>query len=109
MDVYCIGNKDYEGREIWDSEARSLAVQGSGVPDLRKFCRSIPEKANLKEAVQFTSVDVPDLLKSLELWVQSVEENTSTASMPEDLISDLRKVNFAGHDGSYSLKFYTDA
>lgn len=93
IDVFCVGNRDYEGLEFWFPDAKLLAVQGSGVPELRRFCYGISERANMREAEQFVKVEVPDLLQSLRVWVEAAESDTSTPSIPENLIEQLRHVH----------------
>ena len=92
IQVFCVGNKDYEGHDYWEPQSRKLAVQGSGIPDLRRSCYSIVEGDSLREAKHFLEVEVPDLVHSIKLLKEAVAETDSTPSLPIDLIEKLQDV-----------------
>ena len=89
--VFCIGNKDYEGHEIDYAEARALAINGSGVPELRDFCHSVVAKAQFRASNHFIETQIPDLIQSLKLWVEAAGDDPG-AVIPPNVLPDLREV-----------------
>lgn len=69
--VFCIANKDYEGNDFNNSAAHLEAIRGSGVPELRRFCRSIVSCAQFKACNHFLRYDIPNLLQSLQSWLNA--------------------------------------
>lgn len=96
LNVFCVGNKDYdmEGFQFWDLEAHELAIQGSGIPELRKHCHSIVAKAQFRVSNHFLEVEVPDLVQSLEVWTASAEHQPPT-TIPFECITELQLVRLA--------------
>ena len=80
-----------EGYHIWDLEAREMAIQGSGIPELRRHCHSIVSKAQFRVSNHFLEVEVPDLVQSLEVWMASADSR-SPPPIPHESISDLQSV-----------------
>ena len=76
---------------IWDPEARDLAIQGSGIPELRRHCHSIVSKAQFRVSTHFLEVEVPDLIQSLEVWMASADSR-SPPPIPHESISGLQLV-----------------
>jgi hypothetical protein len=81
--VFCIGNKDYMKFMLPKKRVDISLINATGVPDLRRFCRSIPAKAQFEAGLQFLEVQIPTLLHSIELWI-STGAGGNTATKPKD-------------------------
>ena len=92
INVFCIGNEDYdiEG-DIIDPEARDIAIKGSGFPELRRHCHTIVTRAQFRASNHFLEVEIPDLIQSLDVWVESAEQD-SDLSVPPNRIPELQIV-----------------
>ena len=77
--------------QIWDDEAREIAIQGSGIPELRRHCHSIVSKAQFRVSNHFLEVEVPDLVQSLEVWTASADCR-APPPLPQESIPDLQSV-----------------
>ncbi len=77
LDVFCVANQDYQGRYGQGEEAHKLAIQGSGIPELRRFCHSIPARAQFRATNHFLEVQLKGLVQSLELWLSAGGRNNS--------------------------------
>lgn len=92
LEVFCIANQDYQGHVEQGEEAHKLAIQGSGIPRLRRFCHSIPARAQFRATNRFLEVQLKGLVQSLELWLSAGARNNSL-QLPQDKFSeDLSKV-----------------
>ena len=91
INVFCVGNRDYEGAEYRSQEAHLRAIQGSGIPDLRRFCHSVVAQAQYDASLHFLEVELASLLQSLEVWL-SVSEQTTRVSIDPQIVSDLQTV-----------------
>ncbi|KAL8846664.1 MAG: hypothetical protein Q9221_008271 [Calogaya cf. arnoldii] len=89
INVFCVGNRDYEGAEYRSQEAHLRAIQGSGIPDLRRFCHSVVAQAQYDASLHFLEVELASLLQSLEVWL-SVSEQTTRVSVDPQIVSDLQ-------------------
>ena len=94
LNMFFIGNKDYEGIDYMGEQARELAVEGSGIPELRRYCHTIVGKAQFRASSHFLDVQISGLVQSLEVWVEA-SQNDDLPAIPQDCISDLRDVSFA--------------
>ena len=93
LGVFCIGNKDYVEKGL-DPEARHIAIKGSEIPELRLHCHTIITRAQFRASNHFLEVEIPDLMQSLELWVESAEQD-SVPSMPANCVPELLKVRWS--------------
>lgn len=93
LNVFCIGNNDYdmEGDLRMDPEARDIAIKGSGIPELRRHCHTIVTRAQFRASNHFLEVEIPDLIQSLEVWVESAGQH-SVPSVPPNRVRDLQTV-----------------
>ncbi len=90
--VFCIGNKDYEHRELRFREAQMLAIRGSGVPELRDFCHSVVAKAQFRASNHFLETQIPGLIQSLKLWIEAAD-NEPGPLLPTNALPALREVS----------------
>ncbi|KAL8977326.1 MAG: hypothetical protein Q9205_006849, partial [Flavoplaca limonia] len=89
INVFCVGNRDYEGAEYRSQEARQKALKGSGIPDLRRFCHSIVGHAQYDASIHFLEVELASLVQSLEVWL-SVSEQEKPVTVDPQIITDLQ-------------------
>ena len=96
LNVFCIGNNDYdiEGDLRMDPEARDIAIKGSGIPELRRHCHTIVTRAQFRASSHFLEVEIPDLIQSLEVWVESAKQD-SGSSVPPDRVPELQTVRWS--------------
>ncbi|KAI7973127.1 hypothetical protein EIK77_004404 [Talaromyces pinophilus] len=80
LNVFCVSNKTY--RKSSDQGNVDM-VNASGIPRLRRFCRSILDESRLLETKKFLETDLSSLLRSTELWANS------TLDSEQDKISPL--------------------
>ena len=64
--VYCVGNRDYEGQELTSPGAREIEESGSGIPDLRMLRHSLVAKAQFRTPNQFIESEIQNLIRSLD-------------------------------------------
>ena len=93
LNVFCVGNNDYdmEGDLRMDPDARNIAIEGSGIPELRRHCHTIVSRAQFRASNHFIEVEIPDLVQSLEVWVESAEQD-SVPSFPPNCVPELETV-----------------
>ncbi|KAL8782106.1 MAG: hypothetical protein Q9213_005676 [Squamulea squamosa] len=89
INVFCIGNRDYEGAGYRSQEARQKAIQGSCIPDLRRSCHSIVAQAQYQASVHFLEVELPSLIQSLDVWLSVFDQKASLTVDPQ-LVRDLQ-------------------
>lgn len=87
LDVFCVANQDYQGYVEQGEEAHELAIHGSGIPRLRRFCHSIPARAQFRATNHFLEVQLKGLVQSLELWLSAGARNNSL-QLPSDNFSE---------------------
>lgn len=95
--VFCVSNTDY-----WEhrDEPKDIALpylQLSGVLEVRKHSISIVSQNQYRTATQFIKDDIPALIGSVDLWVQSgansssVEKKQAICNLLNELENDLRR------------------
>ena len=90
--IFCVGNDDYEGNKLHPgSSAHRLAISGSGVQELRRFCHSVAAKAQFRASDHFLVVDIPSLIQHLDVWLDG-SKRTTVAAIPANCVPDLQKV-----------------
>ena len=84
INVFCIGNNDYdmEGDLRMDTEAQDIAIKGSGIPELRRHCHNIVARAQFRASNHLLNVEIPDLIQSLEVWVESANQDSGSSVTP---------------------------
>jgi hypothetical protein len=65
MPVFCIDNVYYQEQEF------PQAVNLSGIPDLRRYCLSLPGRALFRSADTYLETRLPALINSLEIWLDA--------------------------------------
>jgi hypothetical protein len=65
MPVFCIDNAYYQEQEF------PQAVDLSGIPDLRRYCLSLPGRALFRSADAFLETRLPALANSLDIWLDA--------------------------------------
>jgi hypothetical protein len=98
LPVFCIDNVYYQEQEF------PQAVDLSGIPDLRRYCLSLPGRALFRSADIYLETRLPALMDSLEIWLdaahtagtQSFSNILDAKKLHEDLDSMLVdwKTNF---------------
>lgn len=83
MPVYCIDNS------LYHNQNSPLAVEVSGIPDLRRYCLSLPGRALFRSADTFLESRLPALINSLEIWLEAAH-NAGTQSLSD--VVDLKRV-----------------
>ncbi|KFY95308.1 hypothetical protein V500_02839 [Pseudogymnoascus sp. VKM F-4518 (FW-2643)] len=71
LEVFCVSNTLYEK---YARKGNIEMVQGSGIPELRRFCYAITAHAQLLEAKHFLSSMLSSVLNSAELWATKPTE-----------------------------------
>lgn len=92
LDIFYITNKDYQGYLEQGGEAHALAIKGSGIPRLRRFCHSIPARAQFRATNHFLEIQLKGLVQSLELWLSAGSKNSSLQLPSNEFSDDLRNV-----------------
>ena len=83
-----------------DPEARAIAIEGSGIPKLRRHCHTIVSRAQFRASNHFLEAEIPALMQSLELWMGSAEQD-SVPFVPPNCVPKLQTVRWS--DESYQL------
>ncbi|KAI9879730.1 MAG: hypothetical protein M1830_007515 [Pleopsidium flavum] len=91
LDIFCVANKDYQGYLEQGREAHALAIAGSGIPHLRRFCHSIPARAQFRATNHFLEIQLKGLVQSLELWLSAGTKNNSLQLPSNNFSEELRK------------------
>ncbi|EFQ96945.1 hypothetical protein MGYG_08870 [Nannizzia gypsea CBS 118893] len=69
LEVFCVSNTMYEKFSSKpDSEGARRMIDGSGIPELRRFCLLITAEARLVEAKHFLQSSLSSLLSSIDIW-----------------------------------------
>ena len=68
LPVYCVDNRMYH--TCRNTQEALL----SGIPGLRKFCYSIPAKAQFRAGSHYMGTQLPSLISSIELWVEAARD-----------------------------------
>jgi hypothetical protein len=69
--VFCISNQDYWNHRNSSGTFAKGYLQLSGVIGLRRYCISLVADSQLKAAVIYMKREIPAVLGSIDLWVQS--------------------------------------
>ena len=77
-----------------DPEARDIAIEGSGIPKLRCHCHTIVSRAQFRASNHFLEVEIPVLMQSLEVWMESAEQD-SISSVPPNCVPELQIVRWS--------------
>lgn len=72
VSVFCVSNKAYN--KIRNPQEQELALEGSGIPDLRLHCHRIPARAQFRLAEHFVVARIPDLLRQGKMWYSAASE-----------------------------------
>jgi hypothetical protein len=98
MPVFCVDNVYYQEQES------PQTVDLSGIPDLRRYCLSLPGRALFRSADTYLETRLPALINSLEIWLdaahtagtQSFSNILDAKQVHEDFDSMLEdwKINF---------------
>jgi hypothetical protein len=83
MPVFCIDNSLYQ------TQKSLQAVEVSGIPDLRRYCLSLPGRALFRSADTFLETHLPALINSLKIWLEAAR-NAGTRSLSN--VIDLKQV-----------------
>lgn len=92
LNIFCVGNKDYEGSGYWGPETRIIAAEGSGIPDLRRFCHSVVAKAQFRATINFLDVEMHGLIQKLEVWIAALDQ-VAIPEIPRDCVANLQLVS----------------
>ncbi|UNI13469.1 hypothetical protein JDV02_000212 [Purpureocillium takamizusanense] len=77
LEVFCVSSAWYEK---YCPKGNVELVQGSGIPDLRRFCHTVVADIHLNEAKQFLKPKLSGLLNSLDLYARSNMTRSDEAS-----------------------------
>ncbi|KAH0543399.1 hypothetical protein FGG08_002257 [Glutinoglossum americanum] len=102
--VFCIGNRDYKKFTSPRGRRNFVFIDATGVPGLRRFCRSVPAKAQFEAGLQFLETQIPALLHSVDLWV-SMEPEADAKVKPGDVDDDLEYLEEVINTLNYHLSF----
>ena len=93
INVFCVANKDYQGDPEQSPDAHAIAVEGSGIPDLRRFCHSIVAEAQFRAADHYIEVQIKGLIQSLQVWLTAADGQDPLPVLPADCMKDSRTVS----------------
>lgn len=65
-------------------------VNASGIPELRRFCRSILDETRLLETKKFLKLDLSSLLESIELWAKPSLDSDQNYISPFSFLEDAK-------------------
>lgn len=94
LNTFCVGNKDYESRDLFYKESKILAVKKSGIPELRQFCHSIVSRAQFRAGTHFLETEIPDLIQMLRVWIEAADQITPL-NIPQDTAQKLQVVSIS--------------
>lgn len=97
LDIFCVGNEDYQNSAELCGETAALAIKGSGIPSLRRFCHSIPARAQFRATNHFLAVQLKGLVQSVELWHSAGSKHNALQRPSDDFSGNLRKVGRYGY------------
>ena len=70
--VFCASNSRYWAkRDLRSGERASPFLELSGIIAIRRHCMALVSDSQLRVATKYLQDDIPSLLSSIELWVQS--------------------------------------
>lgn len=72
LDVFCVSNTMYEK---YAEQGNEDLVRASCIPELRQFCYGISSEAHFREALHFMRSELLNLIKSLQIWSGTSDEN----------------------------------
>jgi hypothetical protein len=109
--VFCVANRLYEEfmeMEPEDSdefEAMNIAIRGSGIPELRKYCHGVPAQRQLDVAKHFLNVSISGLLNKVYLWLADGAEDIGADKVKESLEEVSKKFQEVGEKSSSILRW----
>ena len=71
LNVFCVSNTDYWTHRDKRKNQALPYLHLSGILNLRRHCISIVAQSQLRAAKSYIEDELPALLRSIELWVQS--------------------------------------
>lgn len=82
--VFCISNTMYQEKRRLTAQESKESIQLSGVPALRRHCIALVASSHLRTTREYIENEVPALINSVELWLQS---GSGIASVEEKKIA----------------------
>jgi hypothetical protein len=86
LPVFCVDNRIYQTcRNMQEANL-------SGIPELRKFCCSIPAKAHFRSANHYIGTELPSLISSVDFWIQAASDpgtRSLTTIVPANSMSEV--------------------
>jgi len=67
--VFCVSNTDYQKHRNEEYPIAKRHSELSGIAGLRKYCQSIPAKAQFRAVTAFLQHQVPTLVGSIKQWI----------------------------------------
>jgi len=71
LSVFCVSNRDYWSHRDLPRDQSEDVLKLSGIIEVRKHCIGIVAESQLRAATLYMQHQIPALLDSLQLWVQS--------------------------------------
>ncbi|EAU36995.1 predicted protein [Aspergillus terreus NIH2624] len=85
--VFCVSNTLYSDHREDDRDQADEYIRLSGIPELRRYCQSVPAEAQLRSTESFIKNQAPAILGSLTQWTLA-----RTDSVTVDRAETLRQV-----------------
>lgn len=91
--VFCVSNTLYSTYRDDDGEQASAYVALSGIPDLRRYCQSVPADAQMRATESYLGNQVPALLGSITQWTLARSDSAiaGRAEMLRRVLTDAEK------------------
>jgi hypothetical protein len=71
LKVFCVSNARYWEYRLRPLEIANSVLTLSGIIDVRRHCISIVAQSQFRAANNFMRIEIPALLRSIEIWVRS--------------------------------------
>ncbi|KAF2866503.1 hypothetical protein BDV95DRAFT_504588 [Massariosphaeria phaeospora] len=83
LQVFCVSNMDYIEHRYDEQIRAESRLELSGIVNLRRYCHSIPARAQFEAAATFVKYSVPAFLGSLRQWAVTDLDDTADEKTAE--------------------------
>ncbi|KAL3436714.1 hypothetical protein BDV09DRAFT_202801 [Aspergillus tetrazonus] len=92
--IFCVSSKLYSDHRGDYKERNAEYIRLSGIPELRRYCQSIPAEAQLRATSAFLKNRVPAILGSLNQWVLAASNSVTVerAATVRLVLDNARKI-----------------
>jgi hypothetical protein len=88
LEIFCVDNRSYQSAAI---DCDTKGVKASGIPDIRRFCFSVPATVQTANA-KFNLIRISEIFNSAHIWINPTRGHDDYEMFLETLAKTQDKV-----------------